>query len=370
VFRAQTLAGRPSGLPEITLAHVQTMTDDTGMLQHATFNVPRYEDGYCVDDNARALLLMALLEEAGGEHPAQRRALSSRYLAFVNHGFDRATGRFRNFMSYGRQWLEACGSEDSHGRALWALGAFVARTGEPGRHNLARDLFQAAMPATATFTSPRAWAFALLALNEYLKAFQGDVEAAARRDALAARLFGLFVRTSAPGWSWFEDSVTYCNAQLSQALIVSGDRMQRGDMVEAGMRSLEWLVSLQTSADGYFAPIGSNGFYVRGGSRADFDQQPVEAGALVSACLEAHRVNPDGAWLTRARWAFNWFLGENHLRQWLFDPSNGGCRDGLHADRANENQGAEATLSFLLALQDLWTESATGAPPRALHLVT
>jgi len=369
VFRAQTLAGRPSGLPEITLAHVQAMTDDTGMLQHAAFNVPRYEDGYCLDDNARALLLMALLEEAGDEHPAQRRALSSRYLAFVNHSFDRATGRFRNFMSYGRQWLEACGSEDSHGRALWALGACVARTGEPGRQSLAGDLFQAAIPATATFTSPRAWAFALLALEEYLKAFQGDVTAEARRDELATRLFGLFVRTSGPGWPWFENSVTYCNAQLSHALIVSGDRMQRLDMVDAGMRSLEWLVSLQTSPDGHFAPVGSNGFYVRGGSPANFDQQPVEAGALVSACLEAHRVNPDTEWLTRARWAFNWYLGENHLRQWLFDASSGGCRDGLHADRPNQNQGAEATLSFLIALQELWTVSAAAPPARALHLV-
>lgn len=370
VFRAQTLAGRPSGLPEITLAHVQTMTDDTGMLQHASYNVPRYEDGYCLDDNARALLLMALLEEAGGDHPAQRRAFSSRYLAFVNHGFDRATGRFRNFMSYGRQWLETCGSEDSHGRAVWALGTFVARTGETGRQGLAGDLFNAAVPATATFTSPRAWAFALLALDEYLRAFQGDVMAEARRDALATRLFGLFAETSGPGWPWFENSVTYCNAQLSHALIVSGDRMHRVDMVEAGMRSLAWLVSLQTSVDGHFAPVGSNGFYPRGGLRADFDQQPVEAGAMVSACLEAHRVHPEAEWLTRARWAFNWFLGENHLRQWLFDPASGGCRDGLHAERANENQGAEATLSFLIALQELWTVSAAGAPSRVLHLVT
>jgi glycosyltransferase involved in cell wall biosynthesis len=372
VFRAQTLAGRPSGLPEMTLAHVQTMTDDTGMLQHAVFNVPRYEHGYCLDDNARALLLMAVLEEAGGAQPSQRRALGSRYLAFVNHGFDRLTGRFRNFMSYGRQWLETCGSEDSHGRALWALGAFIARTGESGREGLAMDLFHAALPATETFTSPRAWAFALLGLDEYLNAFQGDVAAEARRDQLASRLFGLFARTSGPGWPWFEDSVTYCNARLSHALIVSGDRMQRPDMVEAGMRSLEWLISLQSSPDGHFAPIGSNGFYPRGGSRAEFDQQPVEAAGMVSAALAAHRLSPHAGWATRARWAFNWFLGDNHLRQWLFDPSSGGCRDGLHVDRPNHNQGAEATLSFLLALQEMWTESSSVAvaSPRLLHLVT
>lgn len=369
VFTAQTLAGRPSGLPEITLAHVRGMTDDTGMLQHAIFNVPRYDDGYCLDDNARALLLMALLEEAGAEDPAVLRALGSRYLAFVSHAFDRVTGRFRNFLSYSRQWLEACGSEDSHARAVWALGAAVGRAGEPGRQSLAGDLFQTAVPAVATFTSPRAWAYALLGLEEYLNAFQGDVTAETRRDELATRLFSLFVRTSRPDWPWFEDSLTYCNARLPQALIVSGDRMERQDMVDAGMRSLEWLLTLQSSPEGHFAPVGSCGFYVRGGSRADFDQQPVEACATVSACLEAARVNPEKEWLGRARWAFNWFLGGNHLQHWLFDASTGGCRDGLHADRPNLNQGAEATLSFLLALQELRTELTAGVAPRALHLV-
>ena len=177
------------------------------------------------------------------------------------------------------------------------------------------------------------------------------------------------MRTSGPDWPWFEDSLTYCNARLSQALIVSGDRMARRDMVDAGMRSLEWLIALQSSAEGHFAPVGSGGFYVRGGSRADFDQQPVEAGAMVSACLEAARLNPEKEWLARARWAFNWFLGGNHLQHWLFDASTGGCRDGLHADRPNLNQGAEATLSFLLALQELRTELTAGAAPRALHLV-
>ena len=369
MFRAQTLAGRPSGLPEITLAHVRMMTDDTGMLQHAIFSVPRYDDGYCLDDNARALLLIALLEEAGAEDPAVMRALGSRYLAFVNYAFDRPTGRFRNLLSYARHWLEACGSEDSHGRALWALGALVGRSSEPGRLSLAGDLFQAAIPAVAAFTSPRAWGYALLGLEEYLKAFQGDVAAEARRDELANRLFELFLHTSGPDWPWFEDSLTYCNPRLSQALIVSGDRMERPDMVDAGMRSLEWLISQQSSPEGHFAPVGSSGFYVRGASRAHDDQQPVEACAMVSACLEASRVNPDGEWVTRARWAFNWFLGGNHLRHWLFDASTGGCRDGLHADRPNLNQGAEATLSFLLALQELRTELTAGAAPRALHLV-
>ena len=371
-FRARTLAVRSVGLPEITLKHVWAMSDDTGMLQHAVFTVPRYGDGYCLDDNARALLLMVLLDDAGWEDPPLVRRLTARYLAFVAHAFDRQTGRFRNFLSYSRQWLEPEGSEDSHGRALWALGALVGRSSDAGRTSLARELFHDAAPAVNGFSSPRAWAYALLGIDEYLRAFQGDSAAEAQRSALANRLYDLFQRVSRPDWPWFEESVTYCNGRLSQALIVSGERMRRPDMVEAGTRSLEWLVSLQSSPDKQFAAIGSSGFYQRGASPATFDQQPVEASAMVSACLDAYRVHRDREWLTRARWTFNWFLGENHLQHWLFDPSTGGCRDGLHVDRANLNQGAEATLSFLLALHELRTVTVFdghGVPERALHLV-
>ena len=244
-FRAQTLAARPAGLPEINLTHVRAMSDDTGILQHAIFGVPRYDDGYCLDDNARALLLMASLESEGCDDALVVRSLARRYLAFLNYGFDRTSGRFRNFLSYERRWLEACGSEDSHGRAVWALGAVVGRAGDGSGHSLASELFHAALPATTTFSSPRAWAYALLGIEEYLEAFQGDSTVEALRGALVEHLFGLWQRTSEPDWPWFEDVVTYCNARLPQALIVSGARMHRPDMIEAGMRSLAWLMSVQ-----------------------------------------------------------------------------------------------------------------------------
>jgi len=364
-FRAQTLAARHAGLPDMTLKHVQAMTDDTGLLQHAIFNIPRYEHGYCVDDNARALLLMTLIEDARGEDPIRVRQLASRYLAFVNYAFDRPTGRFRNFLSYARQWIEACGSEDSHGRAVWALGTVVGRAVDPGRQSLAGDLFHAALPALRGFSSPRAWAYALLGIDEYLRAFAGDSGVEVQRTELANRLFDLLRRTSDGDWPWFEDSVTYCNARLPQALIVAGDRMHRADMTTAGLQSLEWLLSLQSSADRQFAGVGSNGFFVRGARPAAFDQQPVEASATVLACLDAYQVTGDSRWAVRARWVFGWFLGENHLQHWLFDPATGGCRDGLHADRPNQNQGAEATLSFLLALRGLRALDAVAAPARA-----
>jgi hypothetical protein len=339
------------------------MSDDTGILQHAVFSIPRYNDGYCLDDNARALLLMASLESEGCDDPIVVRSLARRYLAFLSYAFDRTSGRFRNFLSYERRWLEECGSEDSHGRAVWALGAVVGRAGDGGGHSLGGELFHAALPATTAFSSPRAWAYALLGIDEYLQAFQGDSTVEALRGALVERLFGLWQRTSELDWPWFEDVVTYCNARLPQALIVSGARMHRPEMIEGGMRSLAWLISLQSSADKQFAAVGCHGFCRRGTAPAAFDQQPVEASATVSACLDAYRVYHDSQWLMHARWAFSWFLGENHLQHWLVDPLTGGCRDGLHRDRPNENQGAEATLSFLMALQELRAVSVVEGRP-------
>ena len=352
-FHSRTLAERPASLPELNLDHLQCMTDDTGVLQHASFVVPRYGEGYCLDDNARALMLMVLLEEAGGLERRSVRALASRYLAFVSHAFHPASGRFRNFLTYERTWGEARGSEDSHGRALWALGTVVGRASDPGRRSLGGDLFQAALPALTHLSSPRAWAYALLGLAEYLRVFQGDTSVQAMRELLTARLLDLYERAKGKDWPWFEDHVTYCNARLPQALIVSGAAMARDDMVAVGTKALDWLGSLQHTPDGYFAPVGSNGFYRRGTAAARFDQQPVEACGMVSACLDAHRITGDAHWSRYASSAFNWFLGQNHLQQTVYDVSTGGCRDGLHADRLNENQGAESTISFLLALWDM-----------------
>jgi len=372
-FRAKTLAKRPADLPELDLAHLRLMTDDTGILQHAAFSVPRYADGYCLDDNARALLLMTLLEEAGIESPRSVRLLASRYLAFVNHAFDETRGRFRNFMTYSRQWAEGAGSEDCHGRALWALGGVVGRSSDQAMRGLAGRLFHAALPATKELTSPRAWAYALLGIDEYLRAFQGESGVHSVMTLLTEKLLALFRATGTDDWPWFEDRLSYCNARLPQALIVSGARMQSQEATTLGLRALGWLCSVQ-SIDGYFAPIGSNGFYVRGESRAGFDQQPVEASATISACLDAYHRTGDSSWTGRAQRAFHWFLGQNQLQLSLYDPVSGGCRDGLHADRVNENQGAESTLSFLLALLEMRAAervvAASSHPARATAVLS
>jgi glycosyltransferase involved in cell wall biosynthesis len=354
------LLAPPADLPELNLDHLRAMTDDTGLVQHATFDVPRYEEGYCLDDNARALLLMTLMEEVSPARPRQSRAAAARYLAFVAYAFNHGAARFRNFMSYSRRWTEEVGSEDSHGRAVWALGAVVGRSAEPSRRSLARELFLAALPPLPGFSSPRAWAYALLGIDEYLRAFRGDSGAESLRLVLVQKLRDLHQRHASKSWPWFEESLTYSNARLSQALIASGEAMGSPEVTQLGLETLAWLADTQISDEGYFAPVGSNGFHHKGAVKAEFDQQPVEAGAMVSACLSALRVNADARWAKDGRRAFDWFLGHNHLRLPVYDASTGGCRDGLHRDRRNENQGAESTLSFLLALLEVRSQDTSG----------
>ncbi len=369
-FHAQTLAKRPTELPEINLAHLKLLTDQTGILQHATFTVPNYDEGYCLDDNARALMLMAFLEDAGFEDAKELKPLTSRYLAFTNHAFNPERKRFRNFMSYDRQWLEDIGSEDSHGRAISALGAIVGRSWNSGAQGLSKRLFDSALPITVEFTSPRAWAFCLLGIDEYMRSFLGDSRVEHIRSALADKLFELYKKIATPEWPWFEDIVAYDNPRLSQALMVSGQWLSRGDMVEAGLQSLEWLVSIQKGEHGVFAPVGSNGFYRKGGEMAKFDQQPVEALAMVSACLDARRLTGEPKWAEEANRAFDWFVGQNELHEPVYDPLTGGCKDGLHPDRVNENEGAESTLSFLLSLAEMRLAENVGSPRTSEYVYT
>ena len=345
---------RPGKLPPVRLKHLQRMTDDTGLLQHAIYDVPNYHTGYCTDDNARAFILCQLLEESAVPPQDENLAhLATRYLAFLAAAFDASTGRFRNFMNHERRWLESFGSEDSHGRALWALGTGAARSRSEGHRMLCQERFERGLPAVAAFTSPRAWAFTLLGAYEYELAHPGHVETRGMWELLTERLLGRWHDAADGDWPWFENSLTYDNARLSQALILSGRALPDPRALEVGIESLRWLAERQTSPAGHFRPIGSNGFHHRNGKRAHFDQQPVEAQAMVSACLAALHATRDDYWWRQARRAFQWFLGRNDLGIALFDPATGGCRDGLHEDRANENQGAESTLAFQMALAEM-----------------
>ncbi len=355
-------------LPHLSTSHLLTLTDDTGILQHAAYTVPNRSHGYCVDDNARALLLTALLDGDKGLSPILL-SLQSRYLSFVQHSFDEGNGRFRNFMSYSREWHSGQGSDDSHARALWALGAVVHRSTSIGHRRLARDLFRQGVSAVHSMTSPRAWAYASLAADEYLHTCPAEHHAHNLREQMGMRLWREYQTHCGDDWRWFEDVVAYANARLSQALIVTGQWLGNHAMLESGLESLEWLMEHQVGPDGFFSPIGSNGFWKRGGERASFDQQPLEAWAAVSACICAAKATGDDLWMSKAQTAFRWFLGGNDLGQAPYDLVSGGCRDGLHEGTMNENQGAESTLSFLCALAEMQAALISQAVPRASELL-
>jgi len=355
---------RPHESPDLNLDHLYRMTDSTGIFQHANFAAPNLAEGYCTDDNARALILavhLSQLEEA----PKRVRALATTYAAFLDYAFNPKTARFHNFLSSDRHWLDEQGSEDCHGRAIWALGTAVGRSPHWSSQAKAERLFAQALPAVLEFTAPRAWAFSLLGIHEYLRHRKGDRPAIDARRELTGRLMTLFDKVAEPGWTWFEDGLAYDNAKLAHALIVSGHATGQTTVYERGIAALRWLVRVQTSQQGQLRPIGSNGFYRRHGARADFDQQPIEAHTTISACLEAYRATLDPWWYEQAQRAFDWFLGWNDLGEALYCPQTGGCRDGLHVDRSNENQGAESMLAFLLSHTEMRQIQSTARIPRA-----
>jgi glycosyltransferase involved in cell wall biosynthesis len=339
------------GLPEMGFDHFLSLCDSTGMLQHALYSAPNPDHGYCIDDNARALLFSNMLHNNGEAYLPDR--ITARFAAFIQQAWNPEIGRFRNFMSYDRRWLEESGSEDSHGRTLWALGECTRTDIDLSRRKWAASLFKTALPAVEEFTSPRAWAFSLLGLDAYCAQFSDDLDADRVRGLLADKLIAAFHRVKTKDWVWFEEVLAYDNARLPQALIQTGMMTNTSAYVSAGLRSLRWLMELQTAPAGHFRPVGNESFgRIRQKPKA-FDQQPLEASATISACLAASRAEKNAPWTAGAFRAFGWFLGDNDVRTTLIDLRTGACSDGLHIDRRNENKGAESTLSYLLGLAEL-----------------
>lgn len=364
----KTLDEQPLAHPRIRLDHVLRMTDSTGIFQHAIFSLPNFQEGYCTDDNARALILTVLLEDLGRDSVELHHAASG-YAAFLNHAFDGDTGRFRNFMSFDRKWLETDGSDDSQGRTLWALGTCAGRSRRRSFQSWSVQLFQKALPACAKTTSPRTWALALIGIHEYLRRLSGDRLVDQMRDTLTDKLIDLYDRSATDDWPWFEDVASYANAKLPHALILSGRWSGNERAKQIGLRSLRWLAAKQQSPENRFRPIGCNGFCRRGEPMATYDQQPIEAHAMVSAAIEAYNAEGDPYWIDQAQLAFDWFLCRNDLGQPLYDSGTGGCHDGLQEGRVNENQGAESTLAFLMSLvemEQLENSLAISAAPDAV----
>ncbi len=338
-------------LPEIDLRHLRMLTDDTGAIQHATYTAPNRDTGYTTDDNARALIVACRVFNLRRDESIL--GLMHVYLGFLLHAFNEERRRFRNFMAYDRRWLEDQGSEDSHGRAIWAVGQGVGYVKNESIVSLCARLFAESLPTTETFVSPRALSYTLLGIHDYLRKFGGDATVRRVRETLARRLQDQFDGYATDEWPWLEDAITYSNGVLPHALLMSGQWIPDSHMVETGLKSLRWLLDVQTGGSGHLSIVGNDGWYPRDGEKAKFDQQPVEAMVLAHACLEAYNMTQEKEWIDEARRCFHWFLGQNDLGLALYDFETGGCRDGLHPNGVNENQGAESTLAWLLALTAL-----------------
>jgi len=346
IYRSRSVGVHERQIAPPSFEHLHVLTDDTGILQHARFAIPDRDHGYCTDDNARALIV-ALMARHLPDEASRMTPLISRYMSFLQHAFNPEAGRFRNFMGFDRVWQESIGSEDSHGRALWALGNAVLDAPSQGVVGAAMVLFERALPAVHDFASPRACAFALLGIDACLRRFNGASDARRARQVLSERLYARFAEHATPDWPWLEDSATYANAVIAEAMIGSGAALGRREMVDAGLLALRWLIIVQTDRRGHFVPIGNDGWLQRGGAPARFDQQPIEIQHTVSALIAAHKVTGQPSWLDDARRCHEWFLGRNDVQQPVVDTATGGSRDGLSPDGLNQNQGAESTLAWL-----------------------
>lgn len=334
-----------------TLSAVNRMTDGCGMLQHSRSTIPDRRHGYCLDDNARAMMLAVELKSEGIETDRATR-IADTCAAFVDSAWDEDRAAFRNFMGYQRNWLEETGSQDSHGRAVWALGRAVAHTDDHGLKLWATGLADRVIPASAHLTSPRATAFTTLGLIDWLTVYPGHRPARQLLDTFAARLHEQLIEQREPDWLWFEPVLAYDNARLPEALIRAGQWLGKEEMIKDGVAALEWLAELQTDPDGHFRPVGTESFGKLYSRPLPFDQQPVDAWAMIEAATVAFDVTGDHRWQQYAEAAFDWFNGRNDLGLRLATP-NGGCYDGLQVDRVNLNQGAESILAFQFSVRSI-----------------
>ncbi len=337
------------GLPEVDLRHLRNLTDDTGILEHATYTIPNRRHGYTTDDNARALIVAIKNWRLFKDDSIL--SLFNIYSAYLLYALDRVNGKVRNRLSYDKRWIKESESEDSCGRTVWAAGQLVSEAPNDSLANLGTEIFHQSFNLANNFTSPRAWAFSILGGVSYLKQFVGDRNAKLTCHKLGKKLLELFKNNISEGWVWGEDIVSYENARLPQALIAFGRFYDNKEASSIGVKSLKWLLKVQTaSKESHLTIIGNDGWYTRKGKKAKFDQQPVEAAALIDALYEAYLATGDTYFIKKIDWIYSWFLGNNDLGATLYDFKSGGCRDGLQSFGLNKNEGAESLLSWLMAL--------------------
>ncbi len=336
-------------LPRINIEHLRRLTDDVGIVRHARFIVPAREHGYALNDNARALMV-ALMAQQLIPDDSFLKDLECVYMGFLWHAFSEKTNRFKSIMNFDRHWQEGIGSEDSQGRALWALGTVIGSEPYSPLCDVAMGVFKKTVNNLLEFSAPRSWAFGLIGIQNYLKRFGGDREVCGIQKRVAVLLLREYENNASSKWPWINDQLTYDNGKIPQALIASGQLLNNEKMKNAGLKCLDWLVGIQFDAANVFEAVGNHGWYPKGGNKARFDQQPIEAQSILEACLAAYRATGKKKWDDAARRCLDWFLGHNNMNVNLYDYNSGGCCDGLGADGANPNQGAEATLAWLLSL--------------------
>lgn len=334
---------------EIGLDGLSSLTDETGMLQHAKYSTVDRREGYTTDDNARALI--AALKHHQIYRDQDALGLAETYLSFLLH-MQSPGGRLHNLLGFDRSFKDEVGSEDCIGRALWATGFTVGSEAPEDMRKVAKEIFDRGLPASHGFTSPRAMAFTILGLRHYQRAFPDDGNLVENTASLARRLTGLFVLESVGGWRWFEPYLTYSNPRLPHALFAAHELTGDDDCLRIAKSSLDFLIETQI-IDGVFVPIGTDGWCTREGTRAMYDQQPVEASCMVEACLAALDSTGDGGYRDAALSAFRWYHGGNTLGVEIYNGEGGTCYDGITPEGLNQNQGAESTLSYYLAYLSL-----------------
>lgn len=338
-------ARRPKHL-QPNLTAVVRMTDATGMLQHSVYSVPDRDHGYCLDDNARALMLMNRMPAMD---EVERDRLTSIYASFVQHAWNPAKGRFRNFMRFDRGWIEHEGSEDSFGRAVWALGE-TARDAKAVKHrDWASAFFDRVAGHAGELGSPRAQAFVMLGAAAMQEAHPGHATSRQLLERLGEQLLSLLHVSRRPDWAWFETVLAYDNARLPETLLQAGRVLARADFIDCGIVTLDWIVEQQTAPGGHFRAIGTDSFGREYMPPLPFDQQPLEAYATIDACAAAYQVTGNPRWRQEAEKAYQWYLGRNDLDMPLTSEEDGGCFDGLMPTGVNRNQGAESILALQLA---------------------
>ena len=351
----QMVAAKPQRLPTSTVATiplkpdfsaVERMSDSTGMLQHSIYSVPDRRHGYCIDDNARALMLVSQMVEMD---ETARDSWMTIYASFLQYAWNPEARRFRNFMNFDRTWCEDFGSEDSNGRTLWALGV-TARDAQMAKHrHWALSMFDMTASLALELGSPRAHAFAMLGAAAIIEAYPSHALARTILSRFGDELRGLLAEARRPEWEWFEIVLAYDNARLPEALIRAGTALRRDDLVACGISTLDWIVGKQTSPEGRFRAVGSESFGRVYAEPLQFDQQPLEAQATIDACSAAFDASKDLRWVEEAGRAYRWYLGQNDLDLPLATTQDGGCFDGLMPNGLNRNQGAESILALQLA---------------------